>query len=150
MRTFLYTFIAFIYIYNNEVIAQTGVFPEPYTGLWEGELKIYNTNIKSTDPKATPESPFARPKVTMQLEISKNDTGKCWNFTIRYISQGKTDERKYLLKRDSFSGSFIIDEQNSVKLYTYLMGDNMLVERFSLPENDITSLYKFGTVYINL
>ena len=72
-----------------------------------------------------------RPKVIMQLDISKNDTAHCWNFIIRYVAQGNLDERKHLLKKDSFSESYIIEEQNTVKLYSYLRG-NVLLEHFSL------------------
>ncbi len=129
---------AILFLSKLSSIAQFQNFPTAFEGLWEGELKIYKP-ATAEEPK----SPFNKPKVLMQLEITPNDTAHCWNFTIRYISQGKPDERKYLLKRDSFSGSYIIDEQNSLKLYCYLMG-NTLVERFSLPEKDITCIYKFS------
>ncbi|MDZ4758601.1 MAG: hypothetical protein SGJ10_10775 [Bacteroidota bacterium] len=125
-------------VLSRAAIAQVSSFPAEFEGLWEGELKVYKpSNIQDLSV------PKSRQRVTMQLEITKNDTAHCWNFTIRYMSQGQPDERKYLLKRDSSSGSYIIDEQNSLRLNSYLLG-NVLVERFSLPEKDITSIYKFS------
>ncbi len=137
MLKYIYITISFIFL-SHLALAQSPLFPNPYEGLWEGELKMYRPiNIKE------PERDIVRPKVTTQLEITKNDSAHCWNFTIRYISQGNKEERKYLLKKDSLSGSYIIEEINGVKLYSYLLGTT-LIERFSLPEKDIVSIYKFS------
>ncbi len=128
-----------LFFVSGFLMAQDVSFPTSYEGLWEGELKIY----KPTNSKE-PAMIFMRPKVIMQLDISKNDTAHCWNFIIRYVAQGNLDERKHLLKKDSFSESYIIEEQNTVKLYSYLRG-NVLLEHFSLPETDVTCIYKFNT-----
>lgn len=144
MTKYIYI-ILFILSFSGLTTAQNIIFPAAYEGVWEGEFKNYKPTAKLSKPggEGPIEAAEENVKVLMQLEISKNDTAHCWNLVTRFIVRGLVDEKKYLLKQDSFSKSIIIEDQNNIKLYTYLMG-NVLIERFSLPEKDITGLYKFS------
>ena len=108
-------------ILTTQIHSQT--IPTEWMGKWEGTVDIWRFNEKIDS-------------FPMSLEISPRDTA--WSFIISYDkNQNKPDIRKYqLIKVNQPQGHFAIDEQNSILLDTYLVGDCMFT-KFSGMGNDL-------------
>lgn len=131
MQKLLYFILLF---FVNNIQAQN--FLREYEGTYEGQLVIYRMQTPS-------EKSGIKQKVIMRVTIEKIDTAEIWKYELKYIVKSKiVEERKYLIKYDTLTGNYIIDELNSIRLNAYLYG-NTLVERFALPENEIVSITKF-------
>lgn len=103
-------------------------FPDAWIGEWGGELKIYSgQGLAQT--------------LEMELHISALEKGK-WGWTIIYKGD-EVDERNYELNiKDASKGHYVIDEQNSILLDAFYLG-NTLVSRFSVNNSLLMINYTF-------
>lgn len=105
-------------------------WPDDWLGTWEGELLLEKPGQDS-----------AR-HFPMALEISLTDTPGVWNWIITYGTGEKQDLRPYLLvAKDSSYSHFIMDEQNSIFLDQYRIG-NRMYSRFSVDSTMLVSVSK--------
>jgi len=97
-------------------------FPTSWVGDWRGELQIFGTaGLKQSLP--------------MQLKIQPIDSLPDYSFTIIYELDTENGERAYTLKTiDAAKGHYAIDEQNSIQIDAFLLG-NKLVQRFEVMGN---------------
>ena len=97
-------------------------FPNSWVGDWVGELMIYNANgLQQILP--------------MQLIINPLGDTTDFTFTIIYGLDVETGTRSYILETiDAEKGQYRINEQNSIKIDAYLLGDK-LVQRFEVMGN---------------
>lgn len=104
---------------SGQSIRVEETFPTSWTGVWTGELTIYNAQGKAES-------------VPMQLRIFPLDSIGLFTWTIIYGSDRVSGMRPYLLRTiDAARGYYAIDEQNSIILENYLLG-NKLVGRFEV------------------
>jgi len=97
-------------------------FPNSWVGDWIGELMIYNA-------KGLQQS------LPMQLMIKPIEATKDFTFTIVYGVDVEAGTRSYILETlDAEKGQYSINEQNSIKIDAYLLGDK-LVQRFEVMGN---------------
>lgn len=107
--------ISVLIILSQNIFSQT---IENWTGIWAGELIIYNApgyeKISS---------------LHMELHISKTDSVGLYNWHIIYGDSAK-DHRKYLLRTiDESKGKYLIDEKNGILLGADMLGSK-LISRF--------------------
>jgi len=97
-------------------------FPTSWLGEWVGELQIYNAiDLQQSLP--------------MQLIIQPLEGTNDFTFTIIYGIDVKAGTRSYILETiDAEKGHYKINEQNSIKIDAYLLGDK-LVQRFEVMGN---------------
>lgn len=101
-------------------------FPHSWTGIWKGDLEIYNQQGKQQS-------------LPMQLHIQPLDTAGQFSWTIIYGPDPETGRRPYVLKTlDADWGHYLIDEQNSIAMEAYLL-HNKLFSRFSVMDNLLLS-----------
>ncbi len=100
----------------------TNSFPSSWSGDWTGELQIFNhTGMTQSLP--------------MQLKIKSIDNTEDYAFTIIYGLDIEKGTRSYVLKTiDVSKGLYAIDEQNSIVIEAYLLGEK-LVQRFEVMGN---------------
>ena len=97
-------------------------FPESWVGDWAGELQIFNKQGMSQS-------------LPMQLNIHPIDNSSDYTFTIIYGLDIEKGTRAYVLKTvDAKIGHYLIDEQNSIEIDAYLLGEK-LVQRFEVMGN---------------
>jgi len=126
-KKFSYLFFCLLLVFN--LTGQENVsslvekdFPSSWQGDWAGELQIYNT-------KGLQQS------IPMQLLIQAIDNTGDYTFTIIYGLDVEKGKRSYILKTiDAEKGHYMIDEQNSIAIDAYLLGDK-LVQRFEVMGN---------------
>jgi len=89
-------------------------FPNSWVGDWVGELMIYNANgLQQILP--------------MQLIINPLGDTADFTFTIIYGLDVETGTRSYILETiDAEKGQYRINEQNSIKIDAYLLGDKLV------------------------
>ncbi|MFK8101825.1 MAG: hypothetical protein AB8G15_04855 [Saprospiraceae bacterium] len=97
-------------------------FPQTWEGIWVGELKIHNaTGLVQTLP--------------MELHILPLDSADLYSWTIIYGEDKIKGKRDYLLVPvDPTQGHYLIDEQNSIGLDAFLLGEQFY-QRFSVAGN---------------
>lgn len=100
----------------------TTSFPASWSGDWAGELQIFSS-------KGMTQS------LPMQLNIQPVDNSDDYTFTIIYGLDIEKGTRSYILKTiDASKGLYAIDEQNSIVIEAYLLGEK-LVQRFEVMGN---------------
>ncbi|HAI76354.1 MAG TPA: hypothetical protein DCM08_08900 [Microscillaceae bacterium] len=113
----------------NSSFAQN--FPSDWAGKWQGNLAIYNPAKGKTM------------EVTMQLTITATENPSQWGWEIVYNTGEKQDIRKYvLLAQDPAVGHYLIDEQNSILLDSYLVNQR-LISAFDVSNNRLMAIYHF-------
>lgn len=86
-------------------------FPQSWEGIWKGELEIYGSQGLTT-------------KLPMEIHILP-DSANTWKWKIVYAPKDKPkDERPYTLRViDASKGHYVTDENNSIVLDAYYIGD---------------------------
>lgn len=108
----------------------TATWPDAWLGQWKGELVLEKPGQDS-----------AR-RFPMALEITATDTPTAWNWVIIYGEGEKQDRREYLLvAQDSSYSHFVMDEQNSILLDQYRIG-NRMYSRFSVDSTMLVAVSK--------
>lgn len=103
-------------------------FPEDWLGYWEGDLKIMNKNGVNME-------------LTMALDLKEMEYDSSYQWTLKYITEEKTDERKYLLKKGSDEENhWVVDEDNGIILDGYVL-NNCLYVLFEVGNNRILTSY---------
>ena len=104
-------------------------FPESWFGNWVGELNIYRENkIVQTIP--------------MELEMAAIDSSENFIWAIIYGEDKEAGRRAYELEViDAEKGHYRVDENNSIKLETYLF-ENRLYSWYQVAGNMILSIYE--------
>jgi len=97
-------------------------FPASWQGDWAGELQIFTSEgLKQSLP--------------MQLLIQPIENSTDYSFSIIYGVDVEAGLRSYVLKTiDASKGLFAIDEQNSIMIDAYFLGET-LVQRFEVMGN---------------
>ncbi len=87
-------------------------FPASWVGEWKGMLDIFNTSGKVQS-------------VPMELHILPRDTAAgVYTWTLIYGEDKAAGKRDYLLRTvDASKGLYKIDEQNTIAMESYLLGD---------------------------
>ncbi len=114
----------------EELIAEdTLPFPQSWLGNWEGELNIYQNNkVVQTLP--------------MALEMAAIDTSDSFVWAIIYGEDKEAGRRAYFLNPvDPAKGHYVVDEDNSIFLETYLF-NNKLYSWYLVAGNMILSVYE--------
>lgn len=97
----------------------TLVFPQSWVGHWTGELEIYNAL-------------GLRQKIFMGLHIQPTDSAGVFSWEMTYGEGEDAQVRPYFLKTiDAQKGRYLTDEDNSILLDAYWVGDK-LIEVFSV------------------
>jgi hypothetical protein len=114
-------FFLFLLTFGSTCFAQsTAIWPDSWLGLWKGELLLEKPGQDSAQ------------RFPMSIEISTTDKPDTWNWVITYGEGEKQDLRPYLLMaQDSSYSHFVMDEQNSILLDQYRIG-NRMYSRFSV------------------
>ncbi|MEZ4685421.1 MAG: hypothetical protein R3B47_04975 [Bacteroidia bacterium] len=109
---------------------RTATWPDDWLGTWKGELFLERPGQDSARSFA------------MALEISATERDHVWNWVIIYGEGEKQDRREYLLiAQDSIFSHFVMDEQNSILLDQYRIG-NRMYSRFSVDSTMLVSVSK--------
>ena len=119
--------ITFLILLFSSVYAQShhNFETEKWFGTWQGTLNIYY--------------PVKFLEVPVTIEISKtNEPGK-YSWKTSY-DNGKIEKSYFLIVVDAEKGSYILDEDNTIKL-DYYYADNSLYSVFQVEEAIITSRY---------
>ena len=129
MRNKKFSFLIFCLFFVFNLVGQDNVsslvekdFPASWQGDWAGELQIFNAKgLQQCLP--------------MQLIIQPIKDSEDYSFTIIYGVDVEAGTRSYLLKTiNAEKGHYLIDEQNSIKIDAYLLGEK-LVQRFEVMGN---------------
>lgn len=100
-----------------------------WLGYWKGDLKIYNSQGKSSEIK-------------MEMKIKATGDDNKWEWSLIYLPKDKRDERNYELKAvNSRKGKYSIDEKNSIILEVNEI-NGILVSRFSVGDSDLLVVYR--------
>jgi len=103
-------------------------FPEDWLGKWEGDLKIFNKEGVNME-------------LTMALDLEEMESDSLYQWTLKYISEERTDERKYFLKKGyDHENHWIVDEDNGILLDGYVLS-NCLYVLFEVGNNRIQTSY---------
>jgi hypothetical protein len=126
MRSVKILFISLLFIGN--LSAQN--IPNGWVGDWYGILEISNPKGQAY-------------KINMELHLAKTDTANKWTYTIIYDNGSTKDERKYsLIKKDSLSGLYEIDENNGIVINEVQIGNKMF-QRFEVMDNMIYGIVTY-------
>lgn len=119
-------------------VAKTAIWPDAWLGHWEGVVTL---SFADNDRKR---------EVNMSLDIADTDTAGQWSWTITYRDSSLNDVRPYtLIAQDSTYRHFILDENNSILLDQYLIGNHMM-SRFAVDNTLLlASYYLEGNQLIN-
>lgn len=105
---------------SNQLLPNS--FPSSWVGDWAGELQIFKAEGMTQS-------------LPMQLLIQPIDNSTDYSFTIIYGLDIDKGTRSYVLKTiDASKGHYVIDEQNSIIIDAYLLGEK-LVQRFEVMGN---------------
>ncbi len=98
----------------SSISAQTTFeFPESWQGKWKGEMEIFAGGKLAQ-------------KLPMQLHILPTDSAGIFTYRIVYGTDTLAGDRPYLIRAiDKAKGKFVIDEQNSIKIEAYLLGNSL-------------------------
>jgi len=97
-------------------------FPEDWTGLWKGDLKIYS-GLGLQD------------QLKMELIIEPIVNSENFTFTIVYDTGLDLTKRNYeLIVVDKDQGLFLVDEKNTIMIESYFMGGKWF-QRFEVAGN---------------
>ena len=132
-RKFLFRAGIFLILFQPVCFAQN--IPQDWLGDWYGKLTI---NV----PKGTVAT------IDMELHLSTTDNPYKWNYTIVYDEGESRDERKYtLIKSDSISGLYTIDENNGI-IINEMNIENKMFQRFKINDNVIYGIttYEKGKI----
>jgi hypothetical protein len=100
-------------------------FPAAWQGEWKGNLEIFGPQGKVN-------------QVAMELHILPTDSAD-FSWTIFYGEDKAIGKRDYLIRLvDEKAAHFEVDEQNSIFLDAYLLGDK-LIERFEVQGNMLSA-----------
>lgn len=93
-------------------LAQTpSDFPSSWQGRWYGEMEIYASGV-------------LQQKIPMQLHILPTDSSSTYTYRIIYGTDTLAGDRPYLIKKvNAHKGWYVVDEQNSIKIESYLFGN---------------------------
>ena len=102
-------------------------FPEDWTGIWSGDLRILSTEgLQQTVP--------------MSLEILPQDTSDRWTYNLIYGEDRAAGLRAYELEPiDPARGRWAIDERNSIRMEAYQF-ENQIVQRFEVMGNMLETI----------
>jgi hypothetical protein len=104
-------------------------FPDDWYGEYKGELEIWSGRGKIQS-------------LPMELIIAPTDTLGLYRWVIIYHQNGTPMPRDYRLKTiDASKGEYLTDEQNSIYMHAYLMG-NKMYERFMVMGNDLMATHE--------
>jgi hypothetical protein len=116
MKAFFYILITLFLIYcqPTPVLCQSVEdFPQSWQGKWKGEMHIFSSGV-------------LQQKLPMQLHILPTDSANIFTYRIIYGIDTIAGDRPYLLKSiDKNKGWYVCDEQNSIKIESYLLGNNL-------------------------
>ena len=126
MKRFLFQVFVFLLLPTTWTFAQVDSamynFPEAWSGIWEGELGIYNA-------KGLAQS------IPMELHILPIEDSDKYTWKIIYGEDKEAGARPYILEAvNAQLGHFRVDEQNTIFLDSYLL-DGKLYERFEVMGN---------------
>lgn len=93
--------------------AVTQQFPQDWIGEWVGELGIYRGTKRLQS-------------VPMEMQISASDSTGHFNWTTSYKGDRPVEKPYTLITLDVEKGRYLIDENNSIKIESFLF-DNKLV-----------------------
>ncbi|MBP7274137.1 MAG: hypothetical protein KA974_09860 [Saprospiraceae bacterium] len=112
MRIFTALLLIFLHITLQAMpnVADTLSFPATWVGNWRGNLHIYNATGKTQT-------------IPMQLCIAQQDSIYTWN--IIYGEDAKDNRLYHLLTLDATKGYYLLDEQNSIRMEHYFIGDKL-------------------------
>lgn len=111
------------------------IFPDHYSGIWQGELKIYSYNK-------------VLQKLPMELAIGPDILGN-FDWIITYGQGDDASVRSYTLrKKDPSIGHYEIDENNGINLQADL-NNNQLVSIYEVQNNLISVTYSFYNDHID-
>ncbi|MFK7807177.1 MAG: hypothetical protein AB8F74_05170 [Saprospiraceae bacterium] len=103
-------------------------FPESWVGIWTGVLHIWKGNEIAQS-------------IPMKTRIGLTDKKDEYHWVTTFGDKAET-EKPYLLKViDSKKGHYVIDEQNSIIIESYLF-DNKLVSLYSVMGNMIQATFE--------
>lgn len=104
---------------------QDKAFPASWQGEWKGTLEIFGPQGKVN-------------QVAMELHILPADSSD-YSWTIYYGEDKVLGKRDYLIRQvDEKEARFEVDEQNSIFLDAFLLGDK-LIERYEVQGNLLTA-----------
>ncbi len=128
---FLSFFYGILFTMLPAVEAQPG-FPEGWLGEWAGELEIFRAAEKVQS-------------VPMLLTIQPLGEGEriSWS-TLYHPEKSKLEKSYHLLAVDSSQGYYLLDERNSIRLETYLLGKQKLVSWYAAGESLLLASYECG------
>ena len=106
-------------------------FPDDWLGHWSGDLNIYNKDGLNMELK-------------VELELAPMSSDSLYPWSLRYISEERTDERNYYLKKGGQQENhWIVDENNSIYLDGYVL-DNTFYVLFEVGNNRIQTSYRLS------
>ena len=111
MRTSFLVLLGVLFMQSAFAKLDSLDFPRDWQGKWLGELKIYSaTGLQQN--------------VAMELQILPLENEGEFTWTIIYGEDKEAGKRGYLLKTiDASKGEYLIDEQNSILLESYVLGE---------------------------
>ena len=117
--------IILMYFNSATLLCQSNVdFPNSWVGKWKGDMQIYA-------------GPILTQTLPMQLHIMPTDSSNTFTYRIIYGQDTVAGDRPYLIKViDAKKGRYLIDEQNSIKIEAFLLG-NQLTSCFEVQGNMI-------------
>lgn len=107
---------------------QTSTFPESWLGKWKGELHIYKGTTKVQS-------------IPMEMKIKSDASGNL-NWNTIYKDKKSTEKPYTLIPVDKEKGFYLLDENNSIKIETYLF-DNKLVSWYEVQGSMILASYEY-------
>lgn len=109
------------------VLGQTH-FPDTWQGRWAGELSIYKAGQKVQT-------------LPMSLDIGRLDSVH-YRFVTLFGTDPQAGKRSYeLIVKDAAKGLYVVDEQNSIQLESYLF-ENKLFCWFAVEGNLLSATYE--------
>ncbi len=116
-------------VVDNTLTVDTNTFPNSWLGNWEGDLNIFKDNkIVQTIP--------------MELEMLEIDTSNNFIWAIIYGEDKIKGRRAYELEiLNAEKGQYRVDENNSIKLETYLF-QNKLLSWYEVAGSKILCIYE--------
>ncbi len=103
---------------------------EKWIGSWEGSLEITTVEGKNS-------------QIDMRLEISETDTPGVFKWILKYSGSDRLSGNYLLRVQNSGAGTYILDENNSMKIDYYLY-DNTFYASFSSQGSLLSSKYRLA------
>ena len=83
-------------------------------------------------------------ELDVELELASMNSDSLYPWTLRYITEERTDERNYFLKKgNQQENHWIVDEDNGIYLDGYVLDDTFFI-LFEVGNNRIQTSYKLS------